>query len=61
MVEHLINLLVITVGQYGQFGGEEYERQFERYLLLLQKATGKNQEEAIQFLIDVVEGRAEAA
>lgn len=53
MLKHIINQIIITVGQYRQFGGKENEQQFERLLGQLQKVTGKTQEQAIQMLYDM--------
>lgn len=60
MVNHLINMLILTAGQWSQFGDAKYEQQFELLLLQLQKATGKNREQAIQMLLEVVEGESAA-
>ncbi|WP_313431701.1 hypothetical protein [Siminovitchia terrae] len=50
MHEHIINQIVITVGQWGQFGGQEYEQRFESLLRQLQKATGLDREGAVRFI-----------
>ncbi len=50
MHEHIINQIVITVGQWGKFGGVEYERRFESLLGELQKATGLDREGAVRFI-----------
>lgn len=56
MVNHLINMLIITAGQWSQFGGLEYKQQFEVLFERLQKVTGASYEQAEQMLIDAIEG-----
>lgn len=55
-MNYLIDQLVITIGQWSRFGGEQYERQFEALLSQLEKATGLDRDGAIQFLENAVEG-----
>jgi len=56
MVNHLINMLIITAGQWSKLGGEEYKQQFEVLFERLQKVTGASYEQAEQMLIDAIEG-----
>jgi len=56
MHEHIINQIVITAGQWQQFGGKEYERKFESLLSQLQKATGLDREGAVRYLENAIEG-----
>ncbi len=55
-MNYLIDQLVITIGQWSRFGGEQYERQFDRLLSQLEKATGLDRDGAIRYLEDSVEG-----
>lgn len=55
-MNYLIDQLVIVINQYRIFGGEQYERQFDRLLSRLEKATGLDRDGAIQFLENAVEG-----
>lgn len=56
MINHLIDQLVITIGQWARFGGEQYERQFDTLLSRLEKETGLDRDGAIRYLEKVVEG-----
>lgn len=56
MKNYLIDLIIITVGQWGQFGGTEYEHQFESLLGQLQKAAGVSREQAIRMVFENVKG-----
>ncbi len=55
-MNYLIDQLVITIGQWSRFGGEQYERQFDRLLSQLEKATGLDRDGAIKLLEDNVKG-----
>lgn len=56
MSNHIINKMIIVLGQWGQFGGTEYEQLFESLLCQLQGAAGVNREQAIQMFSDEVKG-----
>lgn len=60
MVEHLINLIVITVGQYREFGGEQYEKQFERLMKRLQSELGLDWEGTVEYVERSVAGEEAA-
>lgn len=56
MVNQLIDMLIITVGQWGKFGGTEYEQRFESLLGQLQEMAGVSREKAIQMIFEEVKG-----
>ncbi len=56
-MNYLIDQLVITIGQWSTFGGEQYERQFDVLLSQLEKATGLDRDGVIGYLEKVVEGK----
>ncbi|MBW8350746.1 hypothetical protein K0H71_15020 [Bacillus sp. IITD106] len=60
MIQHIINQLIITIGQYARFGGEQYVQQFDMLLSQLEKATGLDRQGAIKFLEKEVEGESAA-
>ena len=56
MIKRLIDMLIITVGQWGESGGDkEYEKTFESLLGQLEKAAGVTREKAIEMLFEAVE------
>ena len=55
-MQQIIDMIIITVGQWGQFGGTEYEQRFESLLGQLQETAGVNRERAIQMLFENVKG-----
>ena len=59
-MNYLIDQLVITIGQWSTFGGEQYERQFDMLLSRLEKATGLDRDGAIRYLEKAVEGECVA-
>lgn len=54
-IDHLINLIVITVGQCRTFGSENYELQFEKLMKTLQKELGMDIESTIKYVEQYVE------
>jgi len=56
MLNHIINQLIITIGQYARFQEEQYVQQFDMLLTRLEKATGLDRQDAIKFLEKEVEG-----
>ncbi|MCM3110650.1 hypothetical protein [Lederbergia lenta] len=60
MLNHIINQIIIVVGQYRQFGSKEYERQFESLMHQLQKVTGLDWDGAVAYLENAVEGERAA-
>lgn len=55
--EHLLNQIVITVYQWQKFGGEVYEKQFEKLMKQLQKELQLDWEGTVEFLERVIAGR----
>lgn len=56
MIERIIDMIIITVGQWGQFGGSEYEQRFESLLGQLQEAADVSREQAIRMVFENVKG-----
>jgi len=58
MIEYYLNQLVIIAGQWRDKIGqiEQLESAFDQHLNQLQVLTGKSREQAVQFLLDHIEG-----
>lgn len=50
MFEHLLNQIIITVGQWQKFGGEVYEKQFEKLMKQLQKELQLDWDDTVRFI-----------
>lgn len=60
-MQHILNKLLICMGQYKRFEEEQYSLQFNFWLKELQRVTGKNEEQAINMLVDWINGLEVAA
>ncbi|MBS4204031.1 hypothetical protein [Lederbergia citrea] len=61
MINRLIHMLIITIGQWSQFGGIQYERQFESIMNQLQEELGLDWDETVSFLEHVMANKEDAA
>lgn len=58
MLEKILNQLIIIAGQWRDKVGEndQFEQRFNQCLNQLQEITGKSREQAVQILLDHIEG-----
>lgn len=61
MKKNILNHLIIVAGQWKQFGGKQYEQQFENLLVELQVETGLDREGAVNHLMASLGEKKEAA
>lgn len=56
MIEIILNRLIIIAGQWQEFGGSQYELEFESGLCELQEVTRGNRETVVQLLLNHIQG-----